>query len=298
LETLGTQCIKEKVNHIIDADIEGFFEHVDHEWMMKMLGERIEDPKFLKLIRRFLKAGYMENGEWQPTVEGTPQGGIISPVLSNIYLHYVLDLWVEKRLKPNLSGYVELIRYCDDFLLLIQYKDEAVKAHGMLKDRLAKFGLTLSEEKTRRIEFGRFSKEDAERRGEKPATFNFVGFTHYVDKQQNGKFKVGRKSRVDKLCKSLKEFGVWLKAVRNQMGIKELWKKIAQKLRGHFEFYGVSGNARSLKNYYRAAISLVYKWVNRRSQRKSMNWNEFDEYLKRFPLPIPKIHHSFYKAEV
>ena len=219
-------------------------------------------------------------------------------MLSNIYLHYVLDLWVEKRLKPSLAGYVELVRYCDDFLLLIQYEDEAVRAHAMLKDRLAKFGLTLSQEKTRRIEFGRSSKEDAEKRGEKPATFNFLGFTHYVDKQLNGKFKVGRKTRSDKLANSLKEFGAWLKAVRNQMGIKELWKKIAEKLRGHFGYYGVSENARSLKSYYRAAISLVYKWVNRRSQRSSMKSNEFNEYLKRFPLPVPRIHHSFYKTAV
>lgn len=298
LKALGNQCSGKPVNHIIDADIEGFFEHVDHEWLKTMLEEKITDGNFLRLIRRFLKAGYMEEMVMMQTEEGTPQGGIISPILSNIYLHYALDLWVEKRLKVNLMGYVEMVRYCDDFVLLVQYKEEAENAMTFLKERLSKFGLVLSGEKTRRIEFGRFSKENAEKRGEKPDTFNFLGFTHYVDKTRNGKFKVGRKTRKDKLNRSLKEFGEWLKGTRNRVSIEEIWKLIAQKMRGHIGYYGVSENSRGIGEYYNAAIKLVHKWMNRRSQRKSMTWKEFNQYLKRYPLPKPKIRHNFYANAV
>lgn len=296
LKALNDSCVQRPVNHVIDADIEGFFDHVDHGWLMKMLRLRITDENLLRLIRRFLKAGHMEEGQWHETEEGTPQGGIISPVLSNIYLHYVLDLWVEKHLKAECAGYVEMIRYCDDFVMVMQYKDEAEKAMGMIKDRLAKFGLTLSEEKTRRIEFGRYSKRNAERQGRKPDTFNFLGFVHFVDASRKGAFKVGRKTRKEKKHHGLKAFNQWLKQNRNRHKLPDLWKMIAARMRGHFNYYGVSENFRGIQEFYRQALRLVYKWVNRRSQKSSMNWTEFQQYLERFPLPKPKIYHDFYRV--
>lgn len=296
LKALSDICFQRPVNHLIDADIEGFFDHVDHEWMMKMLKERITDENLLRLIRRFLKAGFMEEGQWHRTEEGTPQGGIISPVLSNIYLHYVLDLWVEKHLKALCKGYVEMVRYCDDFVVLVQCRDEAEKAMGMLKDRLTKFGLTLSDEKTRCIEFGRYAKANAERHGRKPDSFNFLGFTHFVDVTRKGTFKVGRKTRKEKQHHALKEFGKWLKENRNRYKLPELWKKIGQKMRGHFAYYGVSGNSQCIQKFDWLVRRLVFKWLNRRSQKSSMTWTEFRQYIERFPLPKPKIIHDFYRV--
>ena len=166
---------------------------------MKFLEVRIGDPNFLRLIKRFLKNGYMEEGIVYDTEMGTPQGGIISPILANIYLHYVLDLWMEKAVKPNCRGVVEVIRYADDFVICIQYKDDAEKILHALKDRLKKFNLELAEEKTRLVEFGRFAKQNANVKGQSPATFNFLGLTHFIDKTRKGKFKLGRKTDRKKL---------------------------------------------------------------------------------------------------
>jgi group II intron reverse transcriptase/maturase len=187
LEKLDKVIGSQPINHIIDADIKGFFDNVDHEWMMKFLGLRIGDPNFLRLVKRFLKNGYMEEGIVYDTEMGTPQGGIISPILANIYLHYVLDLWIEKAVKPNCRGLVEIIRYADDFVICIQYKDEAEKILHALKERLKKFSLELSKEKTRLVEFGRFAKQNANVKGLRPATFNFLGLTHFFRQKQKRK---------------------------------------------------------------------------------------------------------------
>ncbi|MBT9139027.1 MAG: Group II intron-encoded protein LtrA [Syntrophomonadaceae bacterium] len=273
LKQLDNVVMTKPVNHVIDADIRSFFDNVDHDWLMKMLGEKIIDRNFLSIIKRFLKAGVMEEGILSPTDEGTPQGGIISPTLSNIYLHYVLDLWVEKAVKREMNGYVELVRYADDFVVLVQYKEEAEKIMEMLGERLNKFGLDLSKEKTRLIEFGRYAKINAERKGN---------------------FKVGRKTRQKKYNAKLKEMNEWLKAIRNMVEIKEWWEVLKAKLRGHYEYYGISGNYPSLMKYYRQTYTLAYKWINRRSQKKSMNWTQFVEYIKQFPLPKPEIKHNIY----
>lgn len=292
LKQLDNVVMTKPVNHVIDADIRSFFDNVDHDWLMKMLGEKIIDRNFLSIIKRFLKAGVMEEGILSPTDEGTPQGGIISPTLSNIYLHYVLDLWVEKAVKREMNGYVELVRYADDFVVLVQYKEEAEKIMEMLGERLNKFGLDLSKEKTRLIEFGRYAKINAERKGKKPDTLDFLGFTHFCDRSRKGNFKVGRKTRQKKYNAKLKEMNEWLKAIRNMVEIKEWWEVLKAKLRGHYEYYGISGNYPSLMKYYRQTYTLAYKWINRRSQKKSMNWTQFVEYIKQFPLPKPEIKHN------
>jgi len=292
LKQLDNSIMTRPVNHIIDADIRSFFDNVDHDWMMRMLGEKVADKNLLKIIRKFLKAGVMEEGEFYPTEEGTPQGGLISPTLSNIYLHYVVDLWMKKIIKRDISGYVELLRYCDDLVILVQYKNEAEEILVELNKRLNKFGLDLSKEKTRLIEFGRYAKINA--KDKKPDTFDFLGFTHFCDRTRKGKFKVGRKTRRKKFNTSLKRMKGWLKAIRNAIKIREWWKVLAAKLRGHYEYYGISGNHSGITAFYRQTCKLVFKWINRRSQKKSMNWKQFINYLKCHPLPLPKIKHNIY----
>ena len=292
LKQVDNIIMTKPVNHLIEADIRSFFEEVDHGWLMKMLGEKIADKNFLKIIKKFLKAGVMEEGELSPTEEGTPQGGLCSPTLSNIYLHYILDLWVEKVIKRDMQGYVGLVRYCDDFVILVQYKEEAKEILNLLEERLNKFGLELTKEKTRLIEFGRYARANAKRKGKKPETFDFLGFTHFCDKTRKGYFKVGRKTKRKKYNEKLKEMNNWLKAVRNLFELKEWWKILIAKLRGHYEYYGLSGNYASIRAFYIQTCKLAYKWINRRSQKKSMNWKQFMKYLKQFPLPRPVIKES------
>jgi group II intron reverse transcriptase/maturase len=294
LKQLDNMIMTRQVNYIIDADIHSFFDNVEHDWLMKMLEEKIIDRKFLKIIKRFLKAGVIEDGKEKSTDEGTPQGGIISPTLSNIYLHYVLDLWVEKVIKRDMGGFVELVRYCDDFVILVQHEEEAEKILELLEERLNKFGLDISREKTRLIEFGRYAGMNAQRKGKKPDTFDFLGFTHFSDKSRKGKFKVGRKTRNKKFNAKLKEMNKWLKKIRNMVELREWWEILKAKLRGHYEYYGVSGNYSSLRKFYKQACKIAFKWINRRSQKRSMNWEQFMIYRKQFPLPIPVIRHNLY----
>lgn len=296
LKRLDQVIMTHPINHIIDADIKGFFDQVDHEWLMKFLGVRIGDTNFLRLIKRFLKNGYMEEGKLYRSDEGTPQGGVVSPILANVYLHYALDLWMEKVVKPECRGSVEIVRYADDFVICVQYKDEAIKILAALKERLAKFKLELAEDKTRLIEFGRFAKQNAEAKDQRAATFNFLGFTHFIDKTRKGGFKLGRTTDRKKLRVKLKEMSEWLKVSRNMFVITDIWKTLKAKLRGHFQYYGVSGNFRALRKYEQQTRRMVLKWLNRRSQKKSFNWASFLIYLERHPLPSAKIHHDFYTS--
>lgn len=282
------------INHVIDADIKGFFDNVDHSWLRRCLEERISDPTLLRYIVRFLKAGVMEEGKWFETEKGTPQGGIISPILANIYLHYALDLWLIKVIKRQSRGIVLMVRYADDFIIFVQYQDEAERIVTELRQRLAKFGLELAADKTKIIGFGRFAVENARKNGHRAGTFNFLGFTHSCDKTRTGKFKVGRTTDRKKFTAKLKAMKDWLKAIRNIAAVKDWWSTLGAKLRGHFQYYGVSGNYRGIKRFYFLTIRMVFKWLNRRSQKKSYNWERFAKYLTRYPLPKPKIYHNFY----
>lgn len=296
LKALNHIVMTKPINHVIDADIKGFFDHVDHEWMMKFLNVRIGDPNLLRLIKRFLKNGYMESGQLHATNEGTPQGGVVSPILANIYLHYVLDLWMEKVVKPQCRGVVEIVRYADDFVICVQYKDDAERILDGLKTRLEKFNLELAGDKTRLIEFGRFAKKNANANGVRASTFNFLGFTHFIDKTRKNGFKLGRKTDAKKFRTKLKEMNEWLRTIRNLIVLKDIWKILRAKLRGHFQYFGVSGNYRSIKKFEHRTKHLVLKWLNRRSQKKSFKWETFVKYLERHPLPTAAIHHNFYTS--
>jgi RNA-directed DNA polymerase len=294
LDRLDKIIMKHPINHVIDADIKGFFDNVNHNWLLRCLQERIDDKKLLRYIVRFLKAGVMEEGEWQVTDKGTPQGGIISPILANIYLHYVLDLWLERFVKRHSRGMVAMVRYADDFVICVQYKDEAGWILLELRKRLEKFGLELAVDKTKIIGFGRFAVENANNTGQRASTFNFLGFTHFCDKTRTGKFKVGRTTDRKRFRAKMKEMNIWLKLVRNTAPVKDWWPILCAKLRGHFQYYGVSGNFRGIKRFYYLTIRLVLKWLNRRSQKKSYNWKSYREYLTKYPLPTPKIYHNLY----
>jgi len=286
--------MRRPINHVIEADIKGFFDNVSHEWMMKFLGVRIKDPSFLLLIKRFLKAGYSEAGMIVKTKSGTPQGGNLSPILSNIFLHYVLDLWFDRKIKPRTRGVCEMVRYADDYICMVQNVEDARDIEQAMRERFMKFGLELHPEKTHVVSFGRQERENAKRQKRRPNTFDFLGFTHYCDQTRKGGYKLGRKTSCVKYRKRCKEMNLWLKMIRNRMKIKKWWSVLQAKLRGHYQYYGVSGNRRKLQSYYFSTLGMVFKWINRRSQRKSFTWKSFKEYLKHYPLPKPRIVHDMY----
>jgi group II intron reverse transcriptase/maturase len=282
------------INHVIDADIKAFFDSVSHDWLLKFLRVRIKDSSFLLLIERFLKAGYVEAGQIVATEQGTPQGGNLSPMLSNVFLHYVLDLWFEKRIKRQVRGVCFLVRYADDFVCMVQYEDDAQYIVQALHERFAQFDLVLHPEKTRVISFGRYERQNAQRQQRRANTFDFLGFTHYCDSSRKGKFIVGRQTSRKKFRKKCQELNTWLQQKRNACSAKEWWPLLKAKLTGHYQYYGISGNMRSINRFYHLTVRLALKWLNRRSQRKSFCWAKFLNYLEHYPLPKPRIVHNLY----
>ena len=225
---------------------------------------------------------------------GTPQGGVISPLLANIYLHYVLDLWFEKKIKSKAKGYMQLIRYCDDFVVCCQNKQDAEKFLNDLRIRLAEFNLTVAEDKTRIVEFGRNSWRQSLKTKQKPDTFTFLGFTHYCATSRRGKFIMGHKTSKENLARKLKEINKWLKSIRNFVKLREWFPILKAKLNGHYNYFGISGNHRWIEKFYCRVFRLAHKWINRRSQKKSMTIEQFAVYAERNKLPKPKIKYSLY----
>lgn len=267
--------------YVIDADIQGFFDNIDHDWLIKMLSLRIRDNAFLRLIRKWLKAGILDtDGKVIHPQAGTPQGGIVSPVLANIYLHYVLDLWYEKVVKPR-SGNSYLCRYADDFVCLFRYREDAERFYLELPERLGKFGLSISEEKTRIV---RFSKIDMQAQ----SRFDFLGFEFRWSKSRSGKPHVKRRTSRKKLRQSIRNFTEWCKQNRN-MPLRILIPSLNSKLRGYYNYYGVIDNSKSLWTFSQQLERILFKWLNRRSQRRSYNWDGFKAMLEQYPLERPRI---------
>lgn len=295
LRELNRIIVKEKVNYIVDADIRSFFDKVDHGWLMEFVNHRIADPNIKGLLVKFLKAGIMEEGNLIESEQGTPQGAVISPVLANIYLHYVLDLWFEKIVKKELRGCTDMVRFADDFVCCFQYEHEAERFYKGLKQRLDKFRLEMAEEKSKIIMFGRFAERDRRLAGSgKPETFDFLGFTHYCGKSQNGKFRVKRKTSKKKLRQKIGAFKEWIKSVRNKCTIHEIFKIVRSKLIGHYRYYGITDNSPMINVFRRRVVALLFKWLNRRSQRRSFNFDQFEKFLKKNPLPTPRIYVSIF----
>jgi RNA-directed DNA polymerase len=294
LKILNYYIEKKSVNYVVDVDIKGFFDNVDHRWMIEFLKLRIADPNLLRIIGRFLKGGYMEEGKKYKTDNGTPQGGVISPVLANVYLHYVLDLWFEKRVRKQCKGQAYMVRYADDFVCCFQYKSEAQDFFHSLKMRLKKFNLEIAEDKTKIIPFGRFAEKNANQTGEgKPATFDFLGFTHYCGKSKQGNFRVKRKSSRKKVQGKLKETKEWLKKNRNK-DIHMIMDRFKRSLTGYYNYYCITDNTQSVNNFKDKIQYLLFKWLNRRSQRKSFTWDKYRLFLDKNPLPSPKVKVNIY----
>lgn len=280
IRTINQHIMINKVNYILDADIKGFFDNVNHEWLMKFLEHDINDKNFLRYIKRFLISGYMEDMKFYEIDKGTPQGGLISPILANVYLHYVLDLWFEKYVKTRLKGEAYLVRYADDFLIMFQYEDEARKVYEMLIERLKKFNLEMEKDKTRIIPFGRFKGTNE--------TFDFLGLMHYNGKTKTGKYTVGHK--MSKKKKKAKQQGItkWVKENKHR-NVQELIMVINQKLVGMYAYYGINGMLEELyKLYYHTRYALISA-LTRRSQRKK-TYKQMMTIFERIPLAIPKIY--------
>ena len=298
LKKLNDLIMFQPVSHIVEADIKGFFDNVDHDKLMGFIRIRITDTALLNLIGKFLKAGYIDDGQLVKSDKGTPQGSILSPMLANIFLHYVLDEWFETTVKNHVRGYCELVRYADDFICVVQYADDVKRIEQALKSRFEKYGLEIHPTKSRKITFGRFERENARNQNRKPNTFDFLGFTHYCDTSRKGNFKLGRKTSRKKFSAKCRVMNDWLKRIRNLVKTKDWWKILAAKLRGHFQYYGVSENYASITKFYKLTLRMVRKWLNRRSQKRKMSMAKFREYLEHYPLPQPRIAHKFYACRV
>lgn len=288
---------KVESNHLIEADIKGFFDNVSHDILIEFLRERIKDESLLCLINKFLKAGYMEEGISHNSEQGTPQGSILSPILANIFLHNVLDKWFKETVKRETKGKCEFIRYADDFVIITKLKTDAIRIEKALYKRFEKFKLTLHPEKTKCISFGRFETINAKEEKRPANTFDFLGFTHFCSESRTGNFKIGRKTSKKKFQKKANEMTEWIKA-KCKLGnekIKAWWGVLKAKLTGHYQYYGVSENSLSINRFYGHTVKTLFKWLNRRSQKRSFIWYEFNKYLLANPLPQPRIIHSFYE---
>jgi group II intron reverse transcriptase/maturase len=282
-----------KINFVVDADIKGFFDNVDHEWLMKFLEHDIEDKNFLRYVKRFLKAGIMEEMAYLESDKGTPQGGLISPVLANVYLHYVLDTWFEKVIKGRCKGEAYIVRYADDFVCMFQYENEANAFYRELKERLGKFGLELAEDKSRVIRFGRFAKQHSA--DGKTETFDFLGFTHINGMSRSGKYMVVHRTSKEKLAAKKLAVKEWLK--QNIHGKpSDTIGLLNRKLIGHYRYYGISGNSEGLKKFYNYIIVALYKTLTRRSQRAYLTWGRYWSLLRKHPIATPRIYVNIWQA--
>lgn len=276
-----------KVNFVVDADIKGFFDNVNHEWLMKFLEHDIQDKNFLRYIKRFLKSGIIEDMKFYESDKGTPQGGLISPVCANVYLHYVLDKWFDMVVKRQSKGEAYIVRYADDFVCFFQYQNEAESFYKVLEDRLRKFGLELASDKSKVIRFGRFARQNS--KDGKTDTFDFLGFTHINGTTRTGKYKVEHRTSRKKLKAKKQSVKEWL---GNNIHGKpsDTIELLNRKLVGHYAYYGISGNYQGILNFYRYVKVAFYKVLTRRSQRAYLSWYRYRLLLQKHPIAQPKLY--------
>ena len=294
LKELNRLIEKGNTNYIVDADIKGYFNNIEHERILELIRFRIADPNILWLIKKSLTAGVVEDGKWHASTKGTEQGNLASPIIANIYMHYALAQWFDIVFKKQCRGECGLVIYADDFVATFQYRDDAYLFLSEVSKRFATFGLELEQTKTRLVEFGKYAERNRKQRGQKkPETFDFLGFTHFCSKSRDGRFRVKRKTVRKKFRLKLIEMNLWLKKNRH-LRLKDLIHALNLKLRGHYQFYGITDNFKSIDNFYYYTRLMLFKWLNRRSDKKSYSWEGFVELLKIFPLLRPTIKVSIY----
>jgi RNA-directed DNA polymerase len=287
LDALWVGIVRKKVNWILDLDIRSFFDKLQHSWLVRFVEHRVEDKRVVRLIQKWLKAGVVEDGQWFQTEEGSPQGSVISPILANLYLHYVLDLWVKAWRKKRARGEVIIVRYADDGVLGFEQREDAERFLAQLRERLRKFGLELHPEKTRLIEFGRYAAERRKKQGEgKPETFNFLGFTHICGTNHTtGKFTVDRKTIGKRMAARLKELRAKMRR-RMHVSPKMTGKWLVQVVRGYFQYHAIPGNWARLKAYRNDVLRIWFQTLRRRSQRSRLTWDRFRNGLGTLLPPV------------
>jgi len=268
-------------HYVVEADIKGFFDNIDHDSLLKMIEQRVDDRAFIGLIRKWLKAGILTEDKVIHPETGTPQGGIVSPVLANIYLHYCLDIWVDKRVRDRAVGDMEIIRYADDFVVLFEFENDAQAFYRDLKTRLGKFNLEVAEEKTKLLTFSRYGNKTN-------GTFEFLGFEFSWGTSRKGHAMVKKRTARVKLRAAIKRFQEWIKKSKSLV-VSKVLRTVSRKFSGHYNYYGIIGNCKSLNQYYYVCRRLLFKWLNRRSQRRSYTWQGFAQVTKLFNVPTPKI---------
>ncbi|GAC1663578.1 MAG: group II intron reverse transcriptase/maturase [Candidatus Dormibacteraceae bacterium] len=274
---------------VLEIDIQKFFDTLDHHHLREILRRRVRDGVLLRLIGKWLKAGVLEGGEMSRPDGGTPQGGVISPLLANIYLHEVLDRWFEEQVKPRLLGRAVLIRYADDAVLVFSTEEDARRVMDVLPKRLGKYGLTLHPDKTRLVEFRRPARRPPdEGSAGQPGTFDFLGFTHHWGLSLRGKWVVKQRTARDRFSRSVKRIAAWCRTHRHD-AIRDQWRTLVQKVRGHFGYFGLIGNYRALERFREQVRRAWRKWLSRRSQRSWMSWEKFTQMEQRYPLPHPHL---------
>ena len=295
LDALSYALLKKKVNYVLDADIRGFFDNLDKSWLIKFVEHRVADPRILRLIQKWLNAGVMEEGKWSEPQTGSPQGSVISPLLANIYLHYCFDLWVNSWRKKVAQGEVVVVRYADDTVLGFQYQADADRFLENLRERLAKFGLELRPEKTRRIEFGRYAEENRKRRNEgKPETFDFLGFTHISGKNSLGRYALRRATIRKRMLAKTRQIKTELrKRMHDPVAQTGLWLKSV--IQGHFNYYAVPGNTARLSLFRHRVLVHWWHTIRRRTQKRRISWTRMLVLAQRW-LPKPRVLHPYPEA--
>ena len=303
LEVVWKTTMEVNGGWIVEVDIRKFFDNLDHKLLQEFVSRRVRDGVLRRLIGKWLNAGVMEDENLTFSESGSPQGGVISPLLANIYLHYVLDDWFEQTVKPLMRGKCRLIRFADDFVIIFQRKHDADRVMAVIAKRFEKYGLTVHPDKTKLVDFR--SPNHWERRQEsksngdvkkvkRPETFDLLGFTHYWGKTRKGNWAVKQKTMRPRLVRAVHEIDQWCRKNRHEP-VKEQWRKLCEKVRGHYVYYGITGNAAAIVAFQYQVTRSWRRWLNRRNCKKSMTWEKFKHLLKRYPIPIPKVVHSVFK---